>query len=425
MKRPTFFISSTIYDFSDLRSALKFYLERLGCEVLASEFNDFRKGIDEHSYQACLNSIHRADYFILLVGSRVGGWFDEGERISITRREYQEAYKLHCTGKLKILNFVRSDIWDLKDDRNELQKYLDEQKVLEKEIIQDVVNSPTKRMTDPEFIISFLNEIGRIKETKDAVANRGEFPTGNWVHTFKSFKDIIDVITPEIFNGEPIDDSALKKHLLVELREMLAASLVKLKNGAVFSPKGPLAQFYEDHKLDQSSKMNEYFNVSVGAWDLLSSLSVQLLALDYTPLILPRILSSSVFLEFDYRIGAFIELPIHKGLRLLSKEIQKFSELNNPKNLSVVYQYSPKDRRPGVASVRLRTIELVTLLNLMQRWSNIIDYCCSIIRHLEGKPYVAPKVFGRSPVIGMNKVFKEGEVTVEELDNFINRSNSQ
>jgi hypothetical protein len=40
-KRPTFFLSSTIFDFKDLRSAIKYALEARGCEVLASEFNDF------------------------------------------------------------------------------------------------------------------------------------------------------------------------------------------------------------------------------------------------------------------------------------------------------------------------------------------------------------------------------------------------
>ncbi|MCK4813603.1 MAG: DUF4062 domain-containing protein, partial [Candidatus Marinimicrobia bacterium] len=62
MKKPTFFISSTIYDFSDLRSAIKYYLESQGCKILASEYNDFDKPLDKHSYDACLESIKQADY---------------------------------------------------------------------------------------------------------------------------------------------------------------------------------------------------------------------------------------------------------------------------------------------------------------------------------------------------------------------------
>jgi hypothetical protein len=116
MKRSTFFISSTIHDFLDLRSALKFYLEEQGCRVLASEYNDFTKPLDQHSYEACLSAIGDADYFILLIGTRVGGWYDEGARISISQREYREAYQLQQSGKLKLLNFVRASVWQVRED---------------------------------------------------------------------------------------------------------------------------------------------------------------------------------------------------------------------------------------------------------------------------------------------------------------------
>jgi hypothetical protein len=38
-------------------------LEQQGCTVLASEFNDFQKPLDRHSYDACGASIEKADYF--------------------------------------------------------------------------------------------------------------------------------------------------------------------------------------------------------------------------------------------------------------------------------------------------------------------------------------------------------------------------
>ena len=51
------FISSTIYDFSDLRGALKFWLSEMGFRVQVSEFNDFEKPIEPNSYEACLDAI--------------------------------------------------------------------------------------------------------------------------------------------------------------------------------------------------------------------------------------------------------------------------------------------------------------------------------------------------------------------------------
>src|SRR2546423_1208990 len=112
VKRPRIFVCSTIYDFSDLRSALKFYLESLGCEVYLSEYNDFPKPLDVNSYEACLATIQRAHYFILLIGDRYGGIFEPAGKaddaalpISITRQEYRTAYGLAKQRRLKIVTF--------------------------------------------------------------------------------------------------------------------------------------------------------------------------------------------------------------------------------------------------------------------------------------------------------------------------------
>ena len=122
--KPKIFISSTIFDFKDLRSSLKFYLESLGFQVFMSEFNDFKKKLDENSYNACLQTIRECDYFILLVGSRIGGYYNLADKISITQKEYETAYEKLKHKKLKILTFVRKEIWIIKEDRKMLEKVL-------------------------------------------------------------------------------------------------------------------------------------------------------------------------------------------------------------------------------------------------------------------------------------------------------------
>src|SRR5262245_35369794 len=154
MKPPTLFLSSTIYDFKDLRSAIKYYLEHQGCRVLASDFNDFPKPLEKHSYEACLKSIAEADFFILLIVARVGGWYDEPNKVSITQQEYREAYRLHQEGKLKILSFVRADVWRMKDDRKLLEKHIQEMDI-DPGAKTQVLLAPTKAATNPEFIVNF------------------------------------------------------------------------------------------------------------------------------------------------------------------------------------------------------------------------------------------------------------------------------
>ena len=423
MKKPTFFISSTIYDFSDLRSAIKYFLEQQGCEVLASEFNDFRKPLDVHSYQACLDSIHRADYFILLVGSRVGGWYDIENRISITQREYREAYSLHLKGKLKILNFVRSDIWKLRSDRIELETHL---KTLDIEIetANSIRNYSTKRATDPDFIINFINEIGRNQETNDALNGEGPFPSGNWLNTFNTFRDIADVLQPELFDGLPIDEAILRRLLLSELREVLRKCLVKFKEGAVYSPTVTIKNFYHEHELSPSISEDHYTRVKTKRWGLLSTFGIGLLGVKINTLILPKALSSSTFLNFDSGKGAYEEEPIYHALHLLQQEIDLLSKGNTAETLSIIYETSPRQRHREEETIRIKSIKLFAFLHLLQRWSNIIVLSKSIIKYLDGEIFEMPDIFERTPIPSMVEAIEKETVTQEEITQFINEQNA-
>ena len=175
MKPPTFFQSSTIYDFRDLRSAVKYYLEELGCRVLASEYNDFLKPLDRHSYQACLKAIEQADYFVLFIGTRVGGWFNPEQRISITQQEYRHAYELQKEDKLKIITFVRSEVWQAREERRETPSHLASLGYSDSEKTK-IKDYPSKFADDAEFISTFINEVGRNRDTAVALEKRRGAP---------------------------------------------------------------------------------------------------------------------------------------------------------------------------------------------------------------------------------------------------------
>lgn len=200
MDKPIIFVSSTIYDFSDLRSALKYWLEELGFGVRMSEFNDFVKDSSENSYDACLKAIEECDYYILLIGSRVGGLFSEEPKVSITQKEYQIANKLANEGKIKkLFIFVRKDIWIIKEDRKSLSKYLEKEYAADKEIqIDNIVNHSSKFVNDADFIMNFINEVGKVEEMKQSVTSEHSRPKYNWINTFSTFEDIISVLQAEL-----------------------------------------------------------------------------------------------------------------------------------------------------------------------------------------------------------------------------------
>lgn len=180
---PTIFVSSTIRDFTDLRSALKFHLEGFGFHVQMSEFADFDKPLDRNSYEACFEAIRKAQLFVLLIGGRRGGWYDQDGRISITQAEYRAAYEEARGGRLQLAIFVRRTIWD-------------QLEVLPRGAIRDADTQARvgEQIDDYEHLRSFVDEVRRAREMRAAVGSGGVLPARNWVHTFSGFHDLVDVL---------------------------------------------------------------------------------------------------------------------------------------------------------------------------------------------------------------------------------------
>ena len=205
MNKPKVFVSSTIYDFKDLRSALKYWLTEKGYEVRMSECNDFKKDSTQNSYQACLDSIRECDYFILLIGSRAGGIYSQTPLITITQKEYQCANELAQQGIIKkLLVFVRKSVWDIREDRKSLQRYI-ENELLKDEDLKDkeeqlklITKQHSSIIKDAGIIFNFINEVAKIDEMKRAVQSGEDYPQRNWINQFENFEDIISVLKIEL-----------------------------------------------------------------------------------------------------------------------------------------------------------------------------------------------------------------------------------
>lgn len=232
--RPTVFISSTIYDLRDLRSALKFWLEELGYKVMLSEFNDFLKKPDQNSYEACLEAIGQADYFVLIIGHRAGGWFDAAQKISITRQEYRTARKLFDAQGTPIpIVFVRQDVWDVREDRASLGRYL---KDIDDISLPDgakkrIEQHPSKFVDNADAIFSFLQEVGQIDAMRNATAGDAALPAANWIHRFGTFRDVIDGLRIALDADSHIELAVLNSNLIAELAANLTHLLTRSDSG--------------------------------------------------------------------------------------------------------------------------------------------------------------------------------------------------
>ena len=421
MNRPSFFLSSTIYDFRDIRSSIKFFLEESGYSVLASEFNDFPKELNQHSYKACLETIEKADYFILLIGSRVGGWYDKAEKISITRQEYRIAYELHKRGKLKLITLVRKEVWQFREQRKELSAYLEKSYADDKEIC-GIANYKSKFANDAEAICNFIEEISRNLETSKATNREAEFPSANWVHTFDTFRDISDVIRTETFSGSPIDKLIFVKLLARELTEILKSSLAKYSKNLVLSPLKRILKFRESHIIEMDSRFKNT-EVIGKEWRLTSSLAISLLGVNISAQVLDRAIESPYFLKFNLQLNQYEEEPLYNAIYLLRKEIRTFNNTDKSEVLAVVFEYSPKNVGSNVENISIETIKLVKFIQLMDQWANIIQLSASILRHLQGSPFVMPLIISGSPILGMDEQIDKERVTDEDVELFLNEFN--
>lgn len=389
---PKIFISSTIYDFKDLRSALKFYLEKLGYIVYTSENNDFKVDNSVHSYDACLKLIEECDYFILLIGSRVGGWYDKENKISITRQEYRRAYELHKQGKLEIISFVRNDVWQLKESRNELAKHLHSLDLLDKEIKDNILNFPTKFANDAEFVSDFIIEVGKNTETKEAVNGNGKFPTGNWIRQFTSFRDIVDSLSG-LINLSSLDYKLNVEILKNELESYISQTSDLLRNN-------PNALYIASNNLVNSltKKQGYYSEIILNKDDWYKFIHIfwftsviHYVSIDIQ--IINNILASKTFFNFDTRNQSFKKRPIYDDLINLKKYINNFK--SNDVNISdfLIIKESLDESYYKNGEYCINVTEFTKVINRAGTVSNIFNLSKSIITSIETDSYQTPQLF--------------------------------
>lgn len=389
---PKVFISSTVYDFKDIRSALKFYLEEHGYIVYTSESSDFKVDVKVHSYEACLNLIDECDYFILLIGSRVGGWYDKENKISITRQEYRHAYQLHQQGGLQILSFVRNEVWQLKETRNELTRYLENINSFDKDLIADIVNAPTKFANDAQFVSDFIQEVGKNAETRIAMQDKALLPTGNWIRVFNSFKDIIDSLKELI----KINDLDYKLNLEILKNELQAYNLQVneiLRNY-------PNALYVTLNNLLNNAKKSESpygeFILDKDDWETFIPIFWYTSVIHYIPIdvqVINQILTSKTFFNFNSQNQSFTKSPIYENLLELKKGIYAFNNQNF--DISEVIQLTNEMKRKFkiYGNYRINTTDLTKVVSRAGIISNIFNLTYSINNSIETGVYQSPQIF--------------------------------
>jgi len=424
--KPRIFISSTVYDFKDLRSALKYYLESFGYEVSLSEFNDFTKKLDMNSYQACLDTITKSDYFVLLIGSRVGGYYDEVKKISITQKEYQTAYELVLKKKLKIIAFVRDEIWGVKDDRKALENIIKNNFLLSKEIdeveFEKIIYYKSNVINDAQFIFNFIDEVSRKLEMKNATKGKGDYPINNWIHQFKYFDDIINVLTIEFNIKKGLFEESITYNLRLELKEIVKQFLTKI-NGSIRKQNiwGHSARLSISKDLETHTSMKyQYFKWLTAYISIGTSTTVYM-----RTYFIEKALESGIFLDFDNSTGEFKQTTISSKLAELKSNIEhliKTEELCKTYSMKFLAKYDYLRGSNDNDIVTIDNIEILPYIAAYDLQENVLNLSIGIMKSLDGNDEYLTKVKlnSPSPFESENEKMKFEIPVQEEIMDWIN-----
>ncbi len=319
------FVSSTIYDFRDLRSALKHWLEEFGFTVVMSEFNDFPQQPVQNSFDSCLKAIESCDYFIAIIGHRIGGWYDKSQRLTITRMEYRYARTLFESGRLKLIPFVRKDLWTIRDDRNAIESAIISGQVLDHDLAKDDVANikdiRSKFATHPSMLFDFLREVEQNQAMKRATEDGDGRPAGNWVYQFSDFKDIVDALKMTLDRSGNLRLKVIRANLVHELETNMKAILYRNDEGEIRTR----FSFAAEAREKCTGTFNEITKLSY-----LEVTGLLMFCLNCSALVtglrthsLSSAIQSGEFLDFDMFQGRHTVGPLQQALIELMDEIAR------------------------------------------------------------------------------------------------------
>lgn len=209
LMRPRVFISSTIRDFRDLRSALRYWLESAGYDVQLSEYNDFDRTPQDDVFKACFENIKGCDHYILLIGTERGSWYKESERVTVTRQEFRVAAQASMSRPMGIFILVREDV----------------AVALKQWEADGCPASSSAILCDPVFTRDFLEDVKQ---------HVGKDQGPRWYYRFADFRDIVDALRVPLRLHTNIERELLRENLLNELLYNLSLMGIKTDDGTFF-----------------------------------------------------------------------------------------------------------------------------------------------------------------------------------------------
>jgi len=395
-RRPRVFVSSTILDLRDLRSAVKYFLEESGFDVILSEFPTFPHTLDQSARLAAIPAIGDCDYFILIIGDRYGSLLDEG--VSVTRTEFREARKLAVDGRMRLIPFARESVFDFW-----------------RHGLNDVPGIP-----EWPAIRSFLDEV-----------NEEHGNASNWIHRFSSFRDVSDALRAQLRLSRPLRMRALEANLLWELRANIKACHYAraghppLAIAALFTKETLPEPGEGDSGLDDTQAVTHHQARLIAEFNLLvpgGARGLKRNALDDA-------IASGEFLEFDAATSGYKVGPVQALLLDLAERIAQFEFVVNDRHENKWYtgdmgEVLAAARRGSTRGATLQSMTLRMLFAMRNQLWNIFAETTALARLLSGLDHSMRAAFVVPIIPPPTEITPESdrEMNDEEVNQFLERA---
>ena len=392
-------MSSTIADFGDLRSAVKFWLEQAGFQVLLSEYNDFPVDPGSSTFQNCLNALRSCQYVLVLLGYRKGSFYDQTKNVTVTRAEYREAYEMVRARKLKLLACVRAEVED------------------------DLGKGNLDQFEDSEFTKEFLGELRRDEEVRAGMKTGGPFPKGNWVFRFREFRDLVEALRGSLRIGSRLRRKAIEANLVWELKSNLRELLTRIDKRTVIEWPPRYASLQQDFSL-KAEDLTKSFNVAAEQAKRLSLHAVSLAGFGTEHIAttgLDEAINSGEFLEYDFRLDEYTVREMQASLLDLRREIARLKNTRaafDPENALLDML-----RKLAGPTPTIHTKHLCVLFSLANSLHNVRMRTATLAAYLSG---MAPQpdcgdVAPDTPFGDEVEKLKAERPTAEDVDQWLNQ----
>lgn len=403
--KPTVFVSSTIYDMRDLRAAVKFWLEEMGFEVQLSDHTDFDHEPEAGAFDACFERIRDSDYYLLFIGDRVGSWYDEPGRISVTRQEYREARRsFEETGRPRMIVLARQGVLGVLRERKRARASA----------------ATPSTLDDPEVIADFVTEVRREHEVAEAVAGRGSLPRSNWLSGFEAFRDVVDILRSTMRLKGPLSRVAILENLRTELeydlRLFLSKSDGRIFNNVWWADRGRKGILVKADSLSGGMALSHSQIKNLAVYCMTGVVVPEA----FQTAALREAIISGALLEYDREKSTFVvpELlnALYKLRELFGGYESRYSYIAEGQGNGRWYAYwvAVKDDPSSVADVPVD--DVVMLFGVHDAHVDLYRLILAVLRHMYGHtPNVELQLRPISPIEGEDEKLLAERVSEDEL----------